>query len=137
MNKCNYFSLLISRDVDNDLNQSEKNDLSYHLKTCKKCFRLHENFIKLKKTLNHDLPVYKKRYYIPGGLKIAIAACMTVIITASLFLYNNKIQNNKMANADVIEYPLGDLIYASEITNDFNVEAIYEPMDKYCSAIEQ
>jgi hypothetical protein len=138
MKKCKFYSVLISRQLDDDLNESEKIDLKYHLTVCHRCHKLNESFINLNRIIKGKTFEKKRNLYLFN--RILVAACIIIAIGLGILFYNygfNIKKTNEVSSINVVEYPIGDLIYSSSVKNDFDSQSIYEPMNIYYELIEE
>ncbi|HOJ63275.1 MAG TPA: zf-HC2 domain-containing protein [Spirochaetota bacterium] len=119
MKDCNKFELFISMELDNELNNEEKELLKNHLKKCSSCQKKKEEFQKLKIAMNSNIkfskPVSKEKKYSFKRFVIPAIAALLLIISGAIFsIYYNFNKNNTTYLNNTIDYPLSSFIEDEE-----------------------
>ncbi|HOV14545.1 MAG TPA: zf-HC2 domain-containing protein [Spirochaetota bacterium] len=146
MFSCKKYSLMISRNLDNDLDFKEQNILREHLRNCKHCQNKEYELSLVKKVFKSDSinkSAFKSERIINNKKNIvkiiAPIAALFVLIFGITFIFtvifSNPTKNtNEQYNAKY--FPLGSFIYyqATDYTNSNNEYA--NPMDTYFTLID-
>ena len=119
MKDCNKFELFISMELDNELNNEEKELLKNHLKKCSSFQKKKEEFQKLKIAMNSNIkfskPVSKEKKYSFKRFVIPAIAALLLIISGAIFsIYYNFNKNNTTYLNNTIDYPLSSFIEDEE-----------------------
>jgi len=67
--KCDKFSVLITRYIDDELDVSGKNEVKTHLQECSKCNEAYEQEAQVKKLLRERLPIVKAPAYLRSRIR--------------------------------------------------------------------
>ena len=101
--KHEYYEILASRDKDNDLSGEEKDILTKHLFTCKKCQKLKTEFSSLSHFLGGEtsVNVHNKKSTLFGNYKKHILSVAALLIVAGVsfitFMGSDKSQTDYVA----------------------------------------
>ena len=122
MNKlsCKNYKLLISRKVDNDLNESELIDLNKHINQCNNCYLYEKEIASLKNIFNNvgsdhffhfsHIPLKRKPLKFLKYASVVMASVFLFIVMFSIYLYFDK-NNNFAKNNNYYDYSLQDEYY--------------------------
>jgi hypothetical protein len=141
---CKYYQLLASRQADGDLMPKEKQRLSAHLARCGSCRRREQQFLALKRLLKKAekrgggeriaLQKGKKPYW---PLKMGLGVAAVLILGLVGFFVFVPLNGNPAAPIDlaggdeIINYPLGSLLYYEEKPSSYYIENYYTPMSSF------
>ncbi len=67
--KCDNFSVLITRYIDDELDVSGKNEVKIHLRECSECNETYEQEMQVKKLLRERLPIVKAPAYLRSRIR--------------------------------------------------------------------
>ena len=137
MKTCKKYRLLLSRYVDNDLNEKEIKILQDHLKTCCECSEKEKEFLFLNKIINKTPnPVYyhKSEKFIRNIKYYSLIACLFILIIG--FFSYTEIKNNSNFTAyfeqNLTDYPLISFMDNKTIDTDkLNEKDNEEPLFIY------
>jgi len=124
MNKlsCRDYKLLISRSVDNDLNEEELIDLNNHIDTCKNCYLHNKQMTSLKHIFNNvgsnhfihffHIPQKRKTLNFLKYASVVVASVFLFVLMFSIYSYIDK--ENYIAQNYNYYYD-----YLDEISNEY------------------
>lgn len=128
MKICKKIEVLISMDIDNELNEEGKKLLNEHLTGCTKCRNKKDTFLKIKDSFKNDTllkrKIYKKSIKIyKKNLIVGIIALMLIFFSFFIYIYYQFPQNN-------IEYSK-ELPMSSYILKNNHQDDYFTPMISY------
>lgn len=127
--KHEHYEILISREIDNDLNYEEKYALETHLKKCKKCLKLKKDMQKLSSFLNcteniSNVEIIKKPFtkvIFPYIASVAAVFLMVIFSYSMFFQDNEKSQYLATSSTSIEEIANNDIeTYSDTSTVDAN-----------------
>lgn len=105
------YKILMIKKIENVLNSAENNDLSEHLKSCKKCIKIYDNLLstqKIKLNLSSKIPalVIEKHTFVKERAKkirnipwLRFASAMAITVLILVFAIN--LANNYKVNRQI------------------------------------
>jgi hypothetical protein len=140
--KCKKYELLISRNMDNDLDVIEKEELNLHIDKCSGCSELYEKYNRLRNKFSENSEkkfIFKEDKLVkpfPKKIFISAACFFAVMIITSLFFYYSYFSNSAGKTSwNIKEYPGYSIYNADETLISDNADDVYMPMDVYFSSI--
>lgn len=137
MKTCKKYRFLLSRYVDNDLNEKETVILQDHLQTCSKCSEIEKKYLFLQKIINKtpQIAYYHKPERLIKKIKYySLAACLLIIIIGFFSFNEIKKNSNYIAyfEQNLTDYPLKSLMDNNYTdTKDLNEKDNEEPLFIY------
>ncbi|WP_028330889.1 anti-sigma factor family protein [Brachyspira alvinipulli] len=139
-NNHEYYEMLISRYMDNDLESDEIFEMEKHLSTCKSCQKFRDELNSMSSILSGKKPivVHKKSIFNKSKLPAyigSIAAALLLFVGISI-VYNNP--NSSINNDDtkLIVSDLNNSVINTSIDNTFTDDD-YTPLSSYFSYSDQ
>jgi predicted anti-sigma-YlaC factor YlaD len=143
MSNCKYYRLLISRNIDDDLDANQIDDLNGHINVCKECEKYYLKFNELEKLLDLKNVKALNRYVTNREITVKSASFRKIIFAVScvvtVFIFSGiiyKLANNNdiVENVMNMDEPLGYLSFVEDdagmsIGNDITSQ----PMKTYFS----
>jgi len=141
MKSCTRFSIMISRSLDSDLNDDEKNELYEHLVSCRSCETTLQTFSAIKKTVANcyaldvvpltvrgpllrrhrgfSWPVFSRKPWKPAMALLLLTGfiAMALIVAGFHRPVSPSIVLVDQSTTSVLAAPLGSMIYYEEIAS--------------------
>lgn len=138
-NNHEYYEMLISRYMDNDLESDEIFEMEKHLSACKSCQKFRDELNSMSSILSGKKPiiVHKKNIFNKNKLTAyigSIAAALLLFGGISIF-YNNS-NSNINDRTKLIVSDLNDSVIKTSIDYSFNDDD-YTPLSSYFSYSDQ
>lgn len=139
-NNHEYYEMLISRYMDNDLESDEIFEMEKHLSACKSCQKFRDELNSMSSILSGKKPivVHKKSIFDRSKLPAyigSIAAALLLFVGISI-IYNNPNSNINNDDTKLIVSDLNNSVINTSIDNTFNDDD-YTPLSSYFSYSEQ
>ena len=139
-NNHEYYEMLISRYMDNDLESYEIFEMEKHLSACKSCQKFRDELNSMSSILSGKKPivVHKKSIFDRSKLPAyigSIAAALLLFVGISI-IYNNPNSNINNDDTKLIVSDLNNSVINTSIDNTFNDDD-YTPLSSYFSYSEQ
>jgi len=139
---CRKYEILISRNLDNDLNEFEKEKLEIHLNKCCKCQEKQNQFAGLKDILNKandesmkysiaKILIKKKSSALKIGL--GLAAVLILALITSIIYFRNINNSSIFQNNNIVNYPMGSIVYYEKKNPENYASNYITPMSTYYS----
>lgn len=139
-NNHEYYEMLISRYMDNDLESDEIFEMEKHLSACKSCQKFRDELNSMSSILSGKKPivVHKKSIFNKSKLPAyigSIAAALLLFVGISI-VYNNPNSNINNDDTKLIVSDLNNSVINTSLDNTFNDDD-YTPLSSYFSYSEQ
>ena len=138
-NNHEYYEMLISRYMDNDLDSDEIFEMEKHLSNCKSCQKFRDELNSMSSILSGKKPiiVHKKNMFNKNKFIAYIcSAAAALLLFAGISVIYNKPASNIDNDMKLIASDLNNPIADKSIDNSFNDDD-YAPLSSYFSYSDQ